>query len=98
MATDKPPHQIGKAACKDGYRACKNVNGMWENTPHERIPLRAVTVRTTGPVRCHRPVATLLWARGNVDMGPWQRTVCLTGMEIKGIRLLVCRTETEDDA
>ncbi|MCI6726578.1 MAG: hypothetical protein MR446_09090 [Bacteroidales bacterium] len=48
MATDKPPHQIGKAACKDGYRAYKNVNGMWENTPHERVPLRAVTVRTTG--------------------------------------------------
>ena len=26
MATDKPPNQIGKAACKDGYRACKNVH------------------------------------------------------------------------
>ena len=73
MATDKPPNQTGKAACKDGYRACKNVNGMWENTPHERVPLRAVTVRTTGPVRCHRPVATLLRPRGNVVMGPWQR-------------------------
>ena len=31
------------------------------------------TVTGTGYVRCHAGMATLLWARGNVVMGPWQR-------------------------
>ena len=32
-----------------------------------------LSVATAPWQRCYGPVATLLWARGNVAMGPWQR-------------------------
>ena len=73
--------------------------GLLSNSkPQLVVSDRHLSVLVIGLMGCHGAVATLLRARGNVVMGPWQRTVCLTGMEIKGIRLLVCRTETEDDA
>ena len=57
------------------------------STLYNKFP-RHISVLTCRFVGCHGPVATLLRPRGNVVMGPWQRTEWLRGLGIKGVRTL----------